>query len=355
MNEITRRCSRCVLIDKTPNISFDENNVCNYCRTYERLQLQGEHRLLLILNAHRNKTKKYECMVTISGGRDSAYTLLKIAKDYGMNTLAVNYENPFTNIRAKKNIANMVQALGVDIVRFKHKSQIHESCFKNNLLAWFKNPSPAMVPMICIGCKLIWKTILRTAKEHDVSLIINGGNPYEYTSFKKELLNVSRDMHLGFYYVNYLRGLIKESLRNLAYIKPKYVPILFKGYLFAHQYAIGPRLFSPGIEILDLFHFIQWNEKDVISRISRELHWDYPKTLNSTWRFDCEIAHLKDYMYVKTLGMTEKDDFYAKMVREGLMTRSEALARLDKENQLHIDKIIESIEQVGLSPKYFLT
>ena len=58
---------------------------------------------------------------------------------------------------------------------------------------------------------------------------------------------------------------------------------------------------------------------------------------------------------MKTIGMIEKDDSYARMDGEGLMTRSEGLARLKKENQLHMDKVIELIEQLGLSTKYSVT
>jgi len=251
-------------------------------------------------------------------------------------------ENPFTDNQASTNIENMVKALDVDIVRFSITSNIHKACFRHNLITWFKNPSPAMVPMMCIGCKIIWKDILQIAKHYHISLIINGGNPYEYTSFKKELLDVSHSENLATTYFKNIRGLVKETLRNSSYLMPKYVPTLLKGYLFNNQYSIGSRLLGKTIKRIDLFHFIEWNEDEIISRITRELNWDYPRHLASTWRFDCKIGHLKDYMYMKTLGMTEKDDFYAKLVREGLMSRKAALQRLNVENQIHMD-IIEDI------------
>jgi len=56
-----------------------------------------------------------------------------------------------------------------------------------------KKPSPSLVPMMCIACKTILPGIIKCAKKHGINCIIMGGNPYEYTSFKKELLNVSRD------------------------------------------------------------------------------------------------------------------------------------------------------------------
>jgi len=354
MKPLIRRCSKCVLPETTPQIAFNKNGVCNYCRTYRKFNCRGEDALLKILNTHRDPNKKYECIVNISGGRDSAFALLKIRKDYGMKVLAVNYKNPFTEMQAIKNIKNMTKALGVDIIRFKHKSQIHESCFKNNLMAWFKNPSAAMVPMMCIGCKIIWKYILDIAKRYDISLIINGGNPYEYTSFKKDLLNISRDADLRSTYLKNINGLVRESLKNASYLIPRYVPTLVKGYLFANQYSIGSQLYGSKIERLDLFHFLEWNETEIIARISKELGWDYPRELKSTWRFDCKIGHLKDYMYTKTLGLTEKDDFYAKMVREDLMSRNEAILRLTVENQLHLDIIEDTLNQAGLPTKSIL-
>ncbi len=90
MRNSSKRCTKCVLPETTPKITFNENGVCNYCETYRRFELQGEEKLLKILDAHRNPRKKYECIVNVSGGRDSAYTLLKVSKDYGMKVRAVN-------------------------------------------------------------------------------------------------------------------------------------------------------------------------------------------------------------------------------------------------------------------------
>lgn len=351
MSNTLNRCAACVLPDTTPNISFDANGRCSYCATYSTFRIEGEQAFLKNVNKHRSSRKKYECIVNISGGRDSAYTLLKIKKDYGMKVLAVNYENPFTDEQAKKNINNAVRILGVDLIRFKHASNVHESCFRHNLITWFKNPSPAMIPMMCIGCKIIWKQILHIAKIHDVSLIINGGNPYEYTSFKKELLYVSSSEGLSATYSKYLKGLISHALHNVSYLQPTYVPVLLKGYLFNNQYSLGSRIIGKDIERVDLFHYIQWNETEIINRIVKEIGWDYPHHLNTTWRFDCKIGHLKDYMYLTTLGITEKDDFYAKLVREKILSREQALARLEKENQIHMDIIMEVLDQIGLSDK----
>jgi hypothetical protein len=342
------RCSKCVLPACTPNIAFDKKGICNYCHSYKEFKFKGESALIRLLDAHRRPDSQYDCLVGISGGRDSSYTLLKLVKDYQMKVLAASYENPFADPQAKQNIENMIKILNVGVIQFKLKNNIHERTFRNNMLAWLRRPSAALVGTVCIACKTFCWNILRIARKHDIHCIIFGGNPYEYTSFKKELLHVSKEEGHELAFIKYVYGFLREAATNLRYFHPVCIPTMVKGYLFGNQYAIGPRLLARDIVWTDLFHYIRWDEGEVLSRIQSELDWDYPHNLDSSWRFDCRVGHLKDFMYMKTLKMTERDDFYAKMVREGLMTREDALRRIHRENTLHWDEIDRLLSEVEI-------
>jgi hypothetical protein len=70
--------------------------------------------------------------------------------------------------------------------------------------------------------------------------------------------------------------------------------------------------------------------------------------LNSSWRFDCRVGHMKDLMYMSTIGLTEREDFYARMVREDLVTREYALSRIQKENGIHVEEIKILLRQAGI-------
>lgn len=334
--------------NKSAVIDIGKDGICNQCKNHKKIVCKGERSLIETIKSNIDKKSNYDCIVNISGGRDSAYTLLSLVKDYNFKVLAVNYANPFTDEQAKKNIKNMVRILKVDFIRFKLNHRIHERTLKNNIIAWFNNPSPSMVPVICIGCKVIWYNILKIAHKNKVKCVVNGGNPYEYTSFKKELLGVSSDASLKSTYFKNIVGLIREGSKNLSYLKPQYLPMTIKGYLFGNQYAIGSRLLGRNIKRIDYFHYISWDEKMVITRIKKELDWGSPKNLSSTWRFDCEISHLKDYMYLKTIGITEKDDFYSKLIRENQISRDKALNRIKKENKIHFDIINELFAKLGI-------
>ncbi|KQC13008.1 MAG: ATPase [Desulfuromonas sp. SDB] len=349
-----KRCSKCVEPESAPHITFDEQGVCNYCKTHKNFSLKGEEALKTILDSCKQKGGKYDCIVALSGGRDSSYVLLKAVKDYGLKVLAVNYCNPFTDPQALKNIENAVKILDVDLVSIEDKNDAHKKTFKNNVKAWFKKPSAATVGMVCIGCKSMWLGIIKTARQYDIQCIISGGNRFEEISFKKELVNVSHDEERENKFKKALVGVITEVSKNPGFFHPICIPTMIKGYLFANEYCPGSKILGYNMDRIQLFDYIPWDEDEVISRISSELKWDYPKKLHSTWRFDCRIGHIRDYMYLKTLQMTERDDLYAKMVREGVITRTEALERLEMENKIHYDEIKDLLNSVGIMDTSFI-
>lgn len=347
------RCTKCVLPDHTPHIVFDQEGVCNYCHTYQKFNYKGESELLKILDTFRKTDGEYDCLVGLSGGRDSSYLLLKLVKDYGMKVLAVNYENPFTVPQAKANIEKATKALNVDLVRFQDRNDRHKKVLRETVTAWFKNPSPALIPIVCIGCKPAWFEIYRIAKRHNIHCIASGGNPFEVISFKREMVGISRDEAPERAFFKYIYSL-REILKNTAYFRPACILTLMKSYLLGNPYSIGLRLFGRNMTWVEMFNYIEWNEQEIMSRIRAELGWDSPPHIKSTWRFDCRVKHLVDLMYMKTMNLTDKDDFYAKMVREGLITREEALQRLQNETQLYMDEIQLLLNQAGIEDVSFL-
>jgi len=342
------RCSKCVLPDTTPGISFDEAGVCNYCKQAKPIEYLGEDALRGMLGRARGHGR-YDCIVNISGGRDSSYTILKAVRDYGLRVLALNYRNPLTHPVASENIANIRRVLQVDFIDFDLPGNMHLRSLRNNLGAWIRHPSPAMIPMMCVACKTIWSRILRIARRYDVRLILSGGNLLEQSGFKRELLGVSADAGVRRYYTTYIFGVLRELSRNPSYLVLESALPAAVGYFYANSYAPLVRLLGLGVSKIDLFHYVPWDENEVLGRIRDELGWRSPPDDASTWRFDCRIGHLKDYLYHHTLGLTEKDDLYSRMIREGAITRKEALARLAEENDVNVESVKRLLEEVGIS------
>jgi hypothetical protein len=346
-------CAKCVLSSKTPDIAFDSAGVCNYCESHQPITYKGEEELLKVLDRFRGG-KKYDCMVTLSGGRDSSYVLLKLVRDYGMKVLAVNYENPYTDPQARKNVDKAVSILDVDLVRFDLGNQFHEKSYRHNLKTWIKKPSLGVVPMICLACKSLWWESMKIARKNDIHCIVNGVNRFEDTSYKKALLGISKGESWEGTFTKIFTGVAKELAKNAGYLYPPFLYRMAIAYLFGDPYALGAKLLSRRMYMLDLFTYLEWNDEKTVARLRSELGWDSPAYLNSTWRFDCKIAHLKDLIYLKTLGITEKDDLYAKMVREGLISREAALEKVALENVLPVEIITEVLSDAGVGYQEFL-
>ena len=106
-----------------PDISFDDNGVCNHCRSAEsQLELRvirgeaGERRFREIVDEIKKKGKgrAYDCILGISGGADSSYLAAKVVES-GLRPLAVHFDSGWNSELAVKNIEKLVNKLGIDL------------------------------------------------------------------------------------------------------------------------------------------------------------------------------------------------------------------------------------------------
>lgn len=123
-NTVVQVCTYCVMDTTASDIVFDEKGVCNYCTEFidrskhiifESNESKHNRLMNLIEKVKRQgKGKQYDCIVGVSGGVDSSWTLVQV-KELGLRPLAVHMDNGWNSELAQNNIANLVQGLGVDL------------------------------------------------------------------------------------------------------------------------------------------------------------------------------------------------------------------------------------------------
>jgi hypothetical protein len=334
MNSHSPLCTNCILTDKTPGIHFDNEGVCNYCRSHVSPPILGEAQLRFSLEQVKEKCKekKYDCIIGLSGGRDSTYTLWKLVADYGMRVLAVHYNNPFTSQQAHENIANAISILKIDCVHWDYPDHAHERTTKKALEAWMHRPSSAFIPVVCTYCKLWWPEFFNIAHQHNINLVVIGSNPLETASFKKVGLGGARTYHRISNLPRLGVRILKEITMNPRYLYSLSWPAVLKAYLVASHSSPYIRWRYKDINVIRLFDYIRWDEKLVESTISQNLNWKKSPEAASSWRFDCRLDFVRRRMYSSTTGVTELRDLFSKMIREGLLKRDEALTRITKED-----------------------
>lgn len=350
---MVRRCSKCVLPETIPGIEYDTGGVCNYCRNesdsitnYDFEGKEAEFEELLEEQRRRRVEQNlpYDVLVAVSGGRDSSYVVLKLVRDYGLEVLCANYENPFTSAQARENVRNLVERLGLDLVTVPDRFGMHLKSFRTNLKAWMKKPDLASANLLCIACQSIYMGIFDAAHRNGIQLIIAGANPYEITGFKTESQGVE-DLdrnRIRKLIVNYSRKL----LNNLGYIRPVNVIPAVKAALSLYGQTRFLSWRFPNVQKTALFYYFPYDEQMVMRELE-EIGWKTSDDNPSPWRFDCEVDSVKNYIYEKMIGATEKDDMFSRYIRAGLMTRDQALERLEREGVVNTEIVERVLRAAG--------
>lgn len=115
-------CTRCLYTsDHSLNLTFDDEGVCSGCRVHEEKdQLDWNDRaskLAGILENYRSRSgKNYDCIIPVSGGRDSYFIVHTIKNVFGMNPLLVTYNKHYNTAVGVRNLANLRIRFDCDIM-----------------------------------------------------------------------------------------------------------------------------------------------------------------------------------------------------------------------------------------------
>jgi hypothetical protein len=329
-----QRCTKCILPETFPGIKFDEKGVCNYCHSHEPIKVLGEKEFKKKLSQYKGKGKKYDCIIPISGGRDSAFVLHQVVKKYGMNALALTVDSGAILPEGHKNVKTITEKLGVDHVWLKDEKHIEnaQKTTKLKFKGWIKNPSiNTIVPVLNSADKTMNLKMYKHASENGIPLMMGGniiGNSnFEMEHFKTGFMNVFPDDR-GVYKTSDKIKLVflfgYEFIKNPSNFRWSILKEYVDGIaVYFFESALKPK----NVDSLGFYDYIYWNEKEIVSTITKELNWKGAKDATTTWRIDDTMYPLINYLYYKLVGFTESDEMYSKMVREGQMTRDEAMKR----------------------------
>ena len=100
---ILKRCSNCVMPSTRPRIIFDKNGVCNACQwSFKKKKINWklrENKLKEIIKSQRKKSiSEYDCITTVSGGKDGSYVAHNLKNKFGLKQLCVTVRPPLDNI-----------------------------------------------------------------------------------------------------------------------------------------------------------------------------------------------------------------------------------------------------------------
>lgn len=315
-----KRCSKCILPETYPDITFDENGVCNKCHEYEENYLNKDYAKLKIelesiFDWAKNQKKRYDCIVPFSGGKDSSYTLYVCRKKYDLKVLAVNFNNGLRTVSALKNIENIIKKTDAGYVCYGPNWELMKRLYRTFFLK---------TGQFCFPCDMgIWATVHRIAEKYNVPLIVSG--------FSSQI--ESRGAKIYSYNNNLFRNVVGDSINSNETKDFLAETILQKLIGRLKRFRLTRYLRQ-----ISLPDYIVWDDKEIKDAISKELGWQ-PAEDGSTDHIDCLFAPMKNYLVAQKWGFGEKTTKYSAMIRAGQITREEALKRakqeeLDKEPEI---------------------
>lgn len=338
MNGInTLKCKKCVIPYDYPGITIDEDGNCSYCKDIQPREYLGLDTLKNDLNELLKKypTRKYDCVLGLSGGRDSTYLLHILKHKLNLNVLAFFIDHGLIPEHTRENVKKITSILGVKLIIKNHSSLTN--CFPIQYKAWLKKPRVQTVTTLCMGCKSnIISNFYYHAKKYNAPLLMYGWTPYEGARYKMNLMRKNLTSKSS---LSYVTGYFSEILKNPAIaMHPLSLVTQFNEFMFFY----GPykKILDKVLNTIEVKPFdkhIQWKEDKVVTSIKDMYNWKNFSNMKSSWRGDCLLGPIRQYIYKEILGFNDKTPHLSDLIRDKQLTREEALRRLPGEENTNID------------------
>lgn len=298
-----------------PDLHVDDAGVCNACRAYERRrEVDWDERrsaLLALLERYRQHGNNWDCIVPVSGGKDSTYQVIRMLQ-FGINPLCVTATTCDLSSIGRANITN-IKRLGVDYVEFSPNPVVRASLNRIGLMEVGDISWPEHVGIFTIP--------VRAAVQFGVPLIVwgeNSQNEYGGPAAAAEDNVLTRRWLEEF---GGLLGLRVSDLSATYGIEPR--------HLLPYQYPSDEELQRVGVTGLFLGHYIPWDglSNALIAQANgfMTLGTAVEGSMVDYENLDNHQTGIHDYFKFLKFGFARATDIACLHVRRGRITRRDAL------------------------------
>ena len=344
-----RYCRRCLFPETKPDLSIDEEGVCDACRFAERKEEidwdSREHELIEILERYRSKDgSNYDCVIPVSGGKDSTYQVKRII-DLGYNPLLVTWSAcSYTDI-GRHNIESM-QRLGADHILFTPNPRVYRAMFAEA----FRRVGDG-----CWPCHVgIFSYPSRVAVNYRIPLLIYGENPqFEYGGPATRAEHPVIDRR----WLEEFGGLLGNRIEDMLGVNG-----ITERDLIPYRYPSDEELADVGVTAIFLGYYQRWDARKQLKeilpsgfRINDEIAdiGDQPHqegTYTNYENLDGKFVGMHDYLKFLKFGFGRATDHASIDIRNERITREEAVELVRTyEGKVPRRYLDEFLEYVGMT------
>lgn len=309
-------CTRCILPDSFPGISYNTEGVCVHCQRNMFVAADGakdkyKQQFLDLIESVRGRAQ-YDVLMAYSGGKDSTYTLRLLVEKYGLNAVAFTFENGFTSGQAIKNIKSACNALNVPHIMVTHEQEKLNTMFATaatNVLFGLNTLTKAS--SICTMCSNFFKSYaLGYALKNHIPMIAYGWSPGQASI--QAALNQNKPNTTKMTQVAALKVAVEVGGQEMK-----------QHFLADEMYAIPEHIWPWNIHPLA---YEEYNEEMVKENI-KELGWKLPGDVDSN-STNCLLNAFANEAHIRTHKFHPYVWEIANMVRQGIVSRDEGMNKI---------------------------
>jgi N-acetyl sugar amidotransferase len=312
-------CTRCLYTSHHPlHLTFDEEGVCSGCRVHEEKDMldwaeRGE-KLRSILEQYRcNSGNNYDCIIPVSGAKDSYFIVHTVKNVYGLNPLLVTYNKHYNTAVGVRNLANLRIRFDCDIMTKTVNPETVKKITRGTLRRF------GSIYWHCIAGQTVFP--VQIAVTLKIPLIIWGAHQgVDQVGMFSHLDEV--EMTRKYRKEHDLMGYEAEDLiDDFDHIKP--VDVL------PYVYPDNRELERVGVRGIYLNNYIRWDSRKQHELMIEEYGYEtaeQTRTFDTYNDVDCwNYSDVHDYMKWLKHGYGKVVDHACREIRLGHMTREEGL------------------------------
>ncbi len=346
-------CKKCVYpgVSATP-LTFDEEGVCSGCRTAgQRTEVDWDRRkkqFEKLIEKYRSKDgSNYDCIIPVSGGKDSYFQIHIIKKIYGLNPLLVTYHGNNYTPTGMENLMNMREVFDVDHIFFTPSIRV--------LKAMNRIAMEMMGDMNWHAHAGIFTYPIRVAVDQKIPLMVWGehgfmdlGGMHSYNDLV-EFTYRYRHEHC-------LRGFEWYDIIEKG---KEYGEDLKKSDMIPWMYPTDDQIDEVGVRGIYISNFFKWDanehgplmvEKYGFKEAAEPFERTYRKMSNLD---DMHENGIHDYMKYVKFGYGRATDHVCKDIRGGILSREEGIEIVKKMDPIKSKDLWRWLEYVGWSEEKF--
>ncbi len=343
-------CKLCIQPNTRPNSYFGEDGICPACTYHHKVSVTADYDerfedLIKLLEPYRKKTKHgFDCIIGVSGGKDSTRQALWARDKLGLKPLLVCMGYPPQQVteRGTENISNLIN-LGFDVVYWTLSPETWRQIVREGFLRftnWAKATEQAII-----------SSVPQLAIKYDIKLILWGENPGLQLGDMKTVGKTGYDGN-NLRYMNTVAGGGLEWLLGAGFERKKLIPYLYPS---STEFEVH------GIQIIYLGWF--WQDWSLINNgmysclNGLEVRTDTVENTGDLWgvsSLDEDWVTLNQMIKYYKFGFGRVTDYANEELRLGRMSREEAISLAEKyDNSCSNDYIESFCRYIGITVPEF--